>query len=53
MKPEPPKPCPTCGLDMNFVGRAHRCIPRSDVANTVRAIADVANIEDAADADVG
>jgi hypothetical protein len=33
--------CKECGLDLDLVGRSHRCVPR--VANATQAAADVAN----------
>jgi hypothetical protein len=35
------RPCKDCGLDLDLVGKSHRCIPR--VANTVAVTDDVAN----------
>jgi hypothetical protein len=35
------RPCKLCGLDLDLVGRSHRCIPR--VANVVPVVVDVAN----------
>jgi hypothetical protein len=35
------RPCKLCGLDLDLVGKSHRCIPR--VANTVPVVGDVAN----------
>jgi hypothetical protein len=35
------RPCKDCGLDLDLVGKSHRCIPR--MANTVAATDDVAN----------
>jgi hypothetical protein len=35
------RPCKLCGLDLDLVGKSHRCIPR--VANTTPTAVDVAN----------
>jgi hypothetical protein len=49
------RPCKICGLDLDLVGRSHRCVPRvansalpmanivDDVANTPPPAVDVAN----------
>ena len=36
--------CADCGLDMDLVGKSHRCIPR--VANTAPVVVDVANMSE-------
>jgi len=34
--------CCICGLNLNLVGRAHRCVPRADAEQLIaRAVADV------------
>jgi hypothetical protein len=35
------RPCTDCGLDLDLVGKSHRCVPR--VANTAPVVVDVAN----------
>lgn len=41
-------PCPKCGLNMNMVGKAHRCVARSGVATSAKTVALVGRVAAAA-----